>query len=518
MKLHFMHHILHFTSLFNMRWLGPLFILFVLSCSLWEYEDPSALNENEVPETYLSLIASDTIFAHLDSLTGEIIYAIDEEPTPGLIWDTLTFAFTTITTSKQQLHWWGEDKDGDIIGYKYKWSSDSVWTFTTEEEGVFYVPIRTDLDVFSFEVKAVDNDSLVDATPAKLTVPIRNSSPEISFRYRSNPFVDDIQSDTSLTFPTRTFVWDLTDQDGIETITYIYYALDDTCDTCWTQLDAAAYSSITLTDLAIGYHRFFIKAKDIAGAESEIIYFPDDTNPNEPGFWRVMSIKGDVLLIDDFMQDSQNKAQHWYKSVLDTILGVSQYSVWEIGSELPYSGTDVSANLKYFNKVIWYAAYTGGETYNEAGSSILNYVIDGGHLFLNAPELKDSTFTWFPLKDASVINPSGRLYSGTKLESQITDSLDLGLTSLVAIRVKGFSPDSSQFSSIKSLYKVEEADSTDEWTGSPNVCSLGRFKISPTEESGKVVLFSIPLHNGSTLILDGSRSFLNYLIHEEFSE
>jgi len=192
-----------------------------------------------------------------------------------------------------------------------------------------------------------------------------------------------------------------------------------------------------------------------------------------------------VLLIDDFVQDSQNNAQHWYRSVLDSLLGEDQYSIWEIGSELPYSANDVSANLKYFNKVIWYTAYTGGETYHDAGSSIFNYIMDGGHLFINVPDLKDSTFTWFPLKDASILNPSGRLFSGTKLESQVSDSLNLVLTSLVAIRVKEFTPDSSQFSSIKSLYKVEEADSSDEWRGSPNVCSIGRFQISPTEESGQ---------------------------------
>jgi len=492
-----------------MQRLGFITILFFVSCSLWEYEDPSISHENESPETYLSLIANDTIYAHVDSLTGEITYAINEEPASGMVWDTLDFAFTTITTSKQQLHWWGEDRDGNIIGYKYKWSSDSIWTFTAEEEGLFYVPIRTDLGVFSFEVVAVDNDSLADATPAKLTLPIMNSAPEISFRYRSNPFVDDIQSDTSLTFPTRTFVWDVIDQDGIET------------DTCWIQLDAAAYSSITLTDIEPGYHRFYIQAIDIAGAESNIAFFPDDTNPNEPGFWRVIPVRGDVLLVDDFVQDSQNNAQNWYRSVLDSLLGADQFSVWEIGKELPYSSSDVSANLKYFNKVIWYAAYTGGETYHEAGSSLLNFVMDGGHLFLNAPELKDSTFSWFPLQDVSVINPSGRLLSGATLESQIADSLDLVLSSLVAIRVKEFSPDSSEFSFIKSLYKLEEADSTDEWSGSPNVCSLGRFQISHTEESGKVVLFSIPIHNGSIPVLEGGTSaagFIDYLLKEEFTE
>ena len=504
-----------------MRRLGLISFFIFFSCSLWEYDDPSDPYEKEVPETYLSLIASDTIYAHLDSSSGEYTYVIDEEPNPGMVWDTLEHAFTTITTSKQLLHWWGEDKDGDIIGYKYKWSSDSIWTFTAEEEGLFYVPIRTDLDVFSFEVIAIDNDSLEDATPAKLSLPIKNSAPQISFRYRSNPFVDDIQSDTSLTFPTRTFVWDVIDQDGIETVIDIYYALDDTCDTCWTRLDAASYSSITLTDIEPGYHRFYIQAIDIAGAESNIAFFPDDTNPNEPGFWRVMPVRGDVLLVDDFVQDSQNNAQNWYRSVLDSLLGANQFSVWEVGQELPYSSNDVSANLKYFNKVIWYAAYTGGETYHEAGSSLLNFVMDGGHLFLNAPELKDSTFLWFPLQDVSVINPSGRLLSGATLESQIADSLDLVLSSLVAIRVKEFSPDSSEFSSIKSLYKLEEADSTDEWSGSPNVCSLGRFQISPTEESGKVVLFSIPIHNGSIPVLEGGTSstrFIDYLLEEEFAE
>jgi len=142
-----------------MRRLGFISFFIFFSCSLWEYDDPSIAHENESPETYLSLIANDTIYAHYDSTNGEYIYAIDEEPLPGMVWDTLDHAFTSITTSKQHLHWWGEDKDGNIIGYKYKWSSDSIWTFTAEEEGLFYVPIRTDLDVFSFEVIAIDNDS-----------------------------------------------------------------------------------------------------------------------------------------------------------------------------------------------------------------------------------------------------------------------------------------------------------------------------------------------------------------------
>ena len=165
------------------------------------------------PETYLSLVALDTIYATIDS-SGAIQYAIDEDPSNNFLWDTLEAALTTITTSRQELHWWGEDSDGNIEGYYYRWSSDTGWSYTELESGVFYVPIRSDLDVFSFEVKAIDNFGNEDSTPSKLTLPIKNSFPEISFRYRSNPLIADIGGDTSFTFPTRTFVWDLYDQDG----------------------------------------------------------------------------------------------------------------------------------------------------------------------------------------------------------------------------------------------------------------------------------------------------------------
>ena len=154
----------------------------IFSCNRWEYEDRSEPIELSSPETYLTLVAVDTIFSTTDSF-GNIIYAIDEEPSSDYLWDTLSQAFTTITTSRQELHWWGDDPDGEIVGYKYKWSSDTVWTFTDLESGIFYVPIRSELDIFSFEVRAVDNDGNEDLTPSQLTLPIKNSPPELSFRY-----------------------------------------------------------------------------------------------------------------------------------------------------------------------------------------------------------------------------------------------------------------------------------------------------------------------------------------------
>ena len=51
---------------------------------MWEYDDLSIPYENEQPQTYLSLVASDTIYAHLDSTTGEFTYAIGERPPSDL--------------------------------------------------------------------------------------------------------------------------------------------------------------------------------------------------------------------------------------------------------------------------------------------------------------------------------------------------------------------------------------------------------------------------------------------------
>ncbi len=498
-----------------------LFLIISLSCNRWEYDDPSIFHENEYPETYLSLIASDTIFAHYDSTDGEHTYAIDEEPSPGIMWDTLDYAFTTITTSVQQLHWWGEDKDGNIIGYKYKWSSDTSWTYTTEEDGLFYIPIRTDLDVFSFEVKAIDNDSLEDQTTAKLTLPIKNSAPEINFRYNSNPKVYSIQGDTSLTFPVRTFVWDLYDQDGLESVAYIYYALDDTCDTCWIPIDEVSSSSLTLTEIEPGFHVFYLKAEDVAGAESNLIFFPDTTNNEEPDYWKVIPVKGDLLLVNDFVQDSQNNAMTWYKSILDTLVGENNYSVWKLGRELPYSSNDIKANLGYFKNVFWNSAYTGISLYNDASASITNYVLNGGNFFISVAEVKDTSFTWFPID--SIIPLTGQyaqISSNRTLYSQVDSTLDLRTDDEqgIYLDLEGFENEDDP--NFRSLYRLQlPEDQFDEWVGRPNVCGVYQYQYPLS--AGKAVLLSLPVHNGYDPLLDGNGNyfdFLNYLINVEFSE
>ncbi|MFH1850913.1 MAG: hypothetical protein ABIA75_01070 [Candidatus Neomarinimicrobiota bacterium] len=511
----------------------PALALLVLSCSLWEYDDPSAAIGNLSPETYLTLVAADTIYRVLDQIievtdtvSGIVSYdstwtysiGVPPADTAAFIGDTLGNAFTTITTSQQLLNWWGEDQDGNVVAYDVRWNTDSSWTRTAAEDSLFNVPIRTVMDVFQFFVRAVDDSGAVDLTPAMLTFPIKNSFPSIEFRYGSNPQKAD-HGTVSYTFSTRTFVWDLFDLDGIETITNVYYALDDTCDTCWIALDAQAQSSLTLTGLEPGTHKFFLKARDIAGAESPVIRFPDSDDEYQCQRWEVKPVVGDVLLVDDFPFNISNVTRNWYKNILDTLVGTDGYSVWEIGGALPYSSTDILATLDFFDHVIWFSGVQGVEMYLDASSSIYSYAMGGGNFFISAPELKDSTFIWFPLKSQALINPSGRWFPGARIDSQVDNLPDLVTSYTIGVRVRSFVPDATQFASIKDLYHLSLPRSSDEWTGTPNVCSIGQFQASFNQLSGKVVLLSLPLHNGSQPLLEGEGSasqLLEYLLFNEF--
>ncbi len=494
-----------------------LFIIIVIGlltlagCELFEELPVSSPFENAAPETYLSISSQSVIYARLDSVvcdsTGicdtSYSYYFEADSTPPGDLDTLQNALQTVLASTQTMTWWGEDPDGDIIGYYYKWRHEQDWTYTTNESKTFIIPIRQAFGIFGFAVKAMDSDSLVDPTPAEIIIPIKNTPPVISFRYRSNPIVTN-PNVTEKTFPTRTFLWVVADDDGLETVDSIYYALDDTLS--WNALPASE-KGITLSEpeLTFGTHVFYLKARDIAGAESKIIHYPDINDDSTPNTWLVMDPVGDVLLVDDFPWDPKNNAMEWYRSILDTIPGVGfgGYSDWEIGSALPFSETDVSATLGYFKHIIWHSATNGPETYGDASNPINQFLQNGGNIFINVTEIISSATVWFPFDSTAVINPMGRLFSGTTLESSINTDLDLELSKLIPYRVRSFAiNDTSALDPVLGpyytpLYRMPEATSTDPWTGCPIVAAEYDHRSAINENAGKAILFSIPLHDGT---------------------
>ena len=463
---------------------------------------------NLPPETHLFLFVDQQQITEYDTLeTGEIV---PRYHVTGL--DT--------TPSKQILHWWGDDPDGRVVGYYYQWDYQSEPVFTTRESDTFYVPIRTNYDEFGFKVWAVDDQGLEDPTPASLRFPVYNSPPSIQFRLGSNPKAVGNPEVTSFTFPTRTFVWDAFDLDGRETITAVWYALDDT--TNWVRLPGDA-DQITLRDLEPGEHRFFVKAQDISGAFSNTISFPDPEDDAVPNHWVVKPAYGDILLVNDFAQD-QNlyTVQKFYQDILDELVGEGGYSVWEIGSDrtpainaenaLPYSSIDIEANLSYFRKVIWFA-HLGRPHLSGAGLSITRFIKNGGKILIsNANEERpDTTWTFTDIDSIYRLNPGGRLLPGVDILADFgtaADSLlDLRLHKLVGNRVSALIPGSLA----EVVYRMEP-DSTASvpvpYRGSPPVGI--RFRLG----AGESIYFTLPLHfcNGKDNIVHVFR----YILFEEF--
>jgi hypothetical protein len=456
---------------------------------------------NQAPETYLFL------FLGPDSSAGQ-----DSIVTPGI----------NTTASKQIIHWWGEDRDGQVIGYYYQWDYQPGPVWTTLEFDTFYVPIRTSYDEFTFKVWAVDNDSLMDPTPAVQIFPVFNSFPEISFKIRSNPPAPSASPNViANTFPTRTFVWDVEDPDGVETVTKIHYALDDTIS--WITLPGSE-RSLTLTEIPPGEHRFFVKAEDIAGAQSKVISFPDPEDDTVPNTWVVKEPIGDVLLVNDYALDqTQYLVQNFYENILTNIVGEDGYSVWEIGTtstpeknpqnSLPYSTNDIKANLGYFNKVIWFS-HLGRPNLSEAGLSLTQYIANGGRVFISNgnEQIPDTTWTFTRIDSVFRLNPGGRLFPGVDVEAyfsgeEIDQSISMTIGQLVGNRVSALIPGSGA----DAVYRMQHdtlAAVDVPYHGTPAVGI--RYKVG----LGESIYFSLPLHycDGRGNVED----VLRFLLEEEF--
>ena len=488
--------------------LRKYYLLFILISGLlfsvcednpFHQDSDTRMIENKAPETYLFL------FVVPDTAAGDTI---------GI--DT--------TASRQVLHWWGEDPDGQVIGYYYQWDYQDEPQWTMSENDTFYVPIRSAYDKFTFSVWAVDNDSLIDPTPAVQTFPVFNSMPEIEFKLNTNPPAPFGNPNvTAYTFPTRTFIWDVSDPDGIETITKIYYALDDM--NSWIELQGDT-RSITLTGIEPGEHRFFVKAEDIAGAQSDIISFPDPDDDSVPNTWFVKEPIGDVLLVNDYALDQNtHDVQSIYENMLKNIVGEDGYSVWEIGTasnpeinpqnSLPYATADIKANMFYFKKIVWFSYY-GRTNISQAGLSLTQYMAGGGKVFItNGNEVTpDTSWTFTDIDSVYKLNPGGRLLAGLKVLASFTNTpedlvRDLELEKLLAVRVSALIPGLNS----EVVYRMEP-DSTASvpvpYPGSPAVGV--RYEVG----QGKSIYLSVPFHilNGTSNLEDVFR----YILEEEFAQ
>ena len=74
--------------------------------------------------------------------------------------DTGLFLYPDSTIRPQQsrlrVHWWGDDKDGLIVGYYFSWNDDP-WEFTSSNDSLFALKIGANDTTYNLSVYSVDN-------------------------------------------------------------------------------------------------------------------------------------------------------------------------------------------------------------------------------------------------------------------------------------------------------------------------------------------------------------------------
>ncbi|MBK6507130.1 MAG: hypothetical protein IPG02_16090 [Ignavibacteria bacterium] len=252
-------------------WILPVLLIlsFLFSC-----EDPtSGKIENLAPQTYLSIFPDSTI-------------------APG----------STLIT----IRWWGDDPDGFITGYRV--SFDSVnWGYITDNDSTFALSINGSDSTFRFFVSAVDDQGLIDPTPATNLYPVVNSAPAVTFEAGTE------LPDTSFTI--ASFKWIGSDPDGEENIASYLWSLNDTIN---FRRVPASITLLTLNSdsgiIANANNVFYLRAVDEAGALSPILRMPDTSRT-----WYVKAVTSKILMVRDIPSANLTTATQYFANALDTI-------------------------------------------------------------------------------------------------------------------------------------------------------------------------------------------------------
>lgn len=338
-------------------------------------------------------------------------------PSTYLSLDTSGGQMPDTSASSKVVSWWGEDPDGRVVAYRYRWGQlvfdesvdppevtdtlwynadfdvvdPPVWLETNRESISVTLPIRTIYATFLLQVRAVDDEGGVDPVAAEIAFPVVNTRPEISFRLGSNPL--QYIGDDYVTYPLRSFVWDATDPDGNSSIDKILYAMNPTNgDTNWVELEGTA-SSVRLgpDELVIGENYFWVKVRDVAGFDSPPISFPDTVNVStDPDRWLVKQAAGTHLIFDDYRLDSANETLNFYREIYDELYGPEgdAYSVWEL-EELPFVTEDLAGTLGLFDNVLWFSSF-GQPMLRNAFNSMYNFINTPGKKMLLTTALVDT--------------------------------------------------------------------------------------------------------------------------------
>jgi len=418
--------------------------------------------------------------------------SISDNPVDNLPPNTFVSIFSenslNPSVSKQTLNWWGDDPDGILEGFIYtfnpnatnhtQWDTSQIdpdWTFTKETQETFVLSLAGFDTVYTFWVKAVDDEGATDPDGAIQGFNILNTLPIVEF-----PVNTDVPETT---FTVATFVWTASDLDGDDTIAKFQYVLDDTTDdNAWIDLPADQTSILLTADegLIEGEHVFYMRVFDLAGAKSAAINMPRESSD----IWYVKEPNSNFLLIDDYNVADNTDA--FYAAMVTSVTG-NPVDTWDIKSNAsalePPTAEAFFETVKLFDRVFWYA--DSDPNLSKAAVSLRQFTELGGKVLMS------TTFKEFAtnLGDPLDFSPSDSL--GQKIARITRNQLVTPTSEFTTLGFPGLQVSSAIIPNVfpvvpkvssSTIYVLPESNS---WPGTPPMATINADR--------NFVFFGLPL-------------------------
>lgn len=341
------------------------------------------------------------------------------------------------TVYMQTVSWWGDDMDGEVVGFEYRWSTDpsepcchmdTSWVYTELTEEEFNLPATDGIRSHTIKVRAIDDLGASDPDPAQATFPVTNSPPTVKIWDRAQ------LPDTTL--PAILIKWHGDDPEGPETIEAYKVWLDGSEENAMLLAAEDTVASVGLDDFEgrYGERTLYLVAID-SGC---------DTSKVASHTWQVVEPTGTVLLVDDLSKEDYTfpeVSDRFYREVLDNCSAA--YSILDVGE---FGGIGYAYNMdelfKLFDLVIWYndPLRTATSSLAAADQAFQSYMAEGGRFIVlsmaavgSGGALLDSTA--FEVFGIDSLHTRGDETNFDCKRWEIKGSTDLGLDSL---KVSGF--------------------------------------------------------------------------------
>lgn len=440
-------------------------------------------------------------------------------------------------TSVVQLSWIGTDKDGFVKEYQI--SFDEInWSSTTSTDSTFRFTLSggSDTTDINFFVRSVDNEDLVDDTPASLSIPIRNTAPEIVLDSDFNP------ADTSSII--FSLVWNVGDLDGIETIDSTFIRINDGD---WfpvsgernmiriipedTRADgsvngrvlsgATSSPSFVITSenelsrringlVLNGNNTVYVQTRDVAGALSEI-----DTSET----FYLRNQVNDFLMMKVHFDGSTVPT---YGTIFNNLgIGYDFIDLFEndAESEIRFWNFNFPLILDQYNTVFWYSSdgnFSSGTPLEDIAVNGLQPFLDGGGKLIMSVALSGDSDTISPIFNFAPIG-SITPKDGVVQARYVNGSVGVPQDPVIqydsiqcTANIANAAPFENKDGSIV-IYRAEPLK-LNGWEG-PDVIGA---KVQNGNNQTNLIFFSVELHKFNGLP-DGLQSFFNTALNEEFN-